>query len=109
VSRRLRRMLAAVAIVALAVPVAVAGTASANPDQTPAHGRARNMGVCSPFLGQLGVRPTINQAIRDFGRFLPDGPYYNVGELYRIRAQEKPTDPADLECLPRDEDGNHQR
>jgi hypothetical protein len=84
------------------------GVATANdPSETPASGRASNMGVCSPFLGQLGVRPMVNQLVRDLGAFLPDGPYANTGELYRIRAKEKPTASAADECLPRDEAGHH--
>jgi hypothetical protein len=85
-----------------------AGIAGANVDDTPAHGRASNMGLCSPFLGQLGVRPLVNQLVREMGAYLPDGPYENVGELYRVRAKEKPTAPAASECLPRRPDGSHQ-
>ena len=98
-----RRLAAsAVATIALSVPIFTA-SAGAGPDETPAQGRASNLGVCSPFLGQLGVRPMINHTIRDFGHLLPDGPYDNVGELYRERARQKPTTSAAEECLPRSE------
>ena len=76
-------------------------SASGNPSETPASGRASNMGVCSPFLGQLGIRPDVNELVRELGPFLPDGPYESAGELYRIRAQEKPTGSPAQECVAR--------
>jgi hypothetical protein len=59
------------------------------------------MGLCSPFLGQLGVRPEVNQLVRELGPVLPDGPFENVGELYRTRAQQHPNASAEVECLAR--------
>ena len=91
-------------IIATGLTICVsAGTASAegNPSDTPASGRASNMGICSPFLGQMGVRAEVNELLREFGPFLPDGPYESPGELYRIRAQEKPTGTPAEECLAR--------
>lgn len=96
-----------VAIVAMAVAAGGLAVSSGHalahgdPSDTPASGRASNMGVCSPFLGQLGVRPAVNELVRDLGPFLPDGPYDSAGELYRIRAREKPTGSPEEECLAR--------
>ena len=100
-SRRRRRWTAISVCVAalLALPTV---TQAKGPGDTPASGNASNMGLCSAFLGQLGSRSDVNELLRELGAFLPDGPFDNVGELYRIRAKEKPTASAAEECLPRD-------
>jgi hypothetical protein len=104
---RSRKLLAGSACAVAMTMVSFTPVAANDPSQTPASGKASNMGVCSPFLGQLGVRPMVNSLVREMGQFLPDGPYANVGELYRIRAKEKPTASAAEECLPRREGGHH--
>lgn len=100
--RNRRRAAIAVCVVTLLAAPAVTHAAD-GPGDTPASGKASNMGLCSPFLGQLGIRPSVNALVRELGPFLPDGPFANVGELYRIRAKEKPTASAAEECLPRDQ------
>jgi hypothetical protein len=75
--------------------------AAKNPGETPAKPVVSNMGLCSPFLGQLGVRPEVNRLVRELGPFLPDGPFDNTGELYRLRAQQHPNATAEQECLAR--------
>lgn len=97
-----RRVFGGVAVFGV-VLCASAGSVVAGdgPSDTPASGRASNLGVCSPYLGQLGVRPEVNELVRELGPFLPDGPYDSVGELYRLRAKDKPTGTAEEECLAR--------
>lgn len=98
-----RRRLTAISVCVAALLVSPTVTQAKAPDDTPASGKASNMGLCSAFLGQLGVRSDVNELLRELGPFLPDGPFENVGELYRIRAKEKPTASAAEECLPRDQ------
>ena len=76
-------------------------TIHAAPDGGPAQPVVSNMGLCSAFLAQAGVRADVNHLIREFGPFLPDGPYESPGELYRIRAREHPDASAAEECLER--------
>jgi hypothetical protein len=85
--------LAAVMMMAAASPVMADGK---NPGETPAGPVVSNMGLCSAFLGQLGVRDMVNHLIKS-GLFEVDTP----GELYRIRAREHPGRPAEVECLAR--------
>ena len=99
-SRR-RRLVVAVACLTAALCASVGPVGATPPEPSPASGHRSNMGLCSPFLGQAGVRPMVNELVRDFGPFLPDGPYDNVGALYRIRAKQKPTASAAEECTPR--------
>lgn len=88
----------------------VAGPALAEPPS----GTQSNMGLCSPFLagmpslvdpvtGELlggNARSGVNQLIIRYGELQPDA-LSNPGELYKIRAREHPTAPAEQECLPR--------
>ena len=90
-----------IAFVAAALAVGPAGTVWADPTDTPAVERVSNMGLCSSFLGQLGARAEVNHLVQEIGPFLPDGPYNNPGELYRIRARQHPNAPAATECLQR--------
>jgi hypothetical protein len=99
-SRR-RKLWIGAACVTASVVASIGPVGASPPQDDPASGHRSNMGLCSPFLGQAGVRPLVNQLVRDFGAFLPDGPYDNVGELYRIRAQQKPTASAAEECTAR--------
>jgi hypothetical protein len=100
--RRTHRELAAgVVCGVLALSGATAADAATNPGETPARGKASNMGLCSAFLGQVGARADVNELLREFGPFLPDGPFDSPGELYRIRAQEHPNADAEDECLQR--------
>ena len=99
-SRR-RKLLVGAACLTASVMVSVGPVGAGPPDDSPASGHRSNMGLCSPFLGRAGVRPMVNELVRQFGAFLPDGPYDNVGELYRIRAKQKPTAPAVEECTAR--------
>jgi hypothetical protein len=69
-----------------------------NPGETPARSAVSNMGLCSAYLGQLGVRADVNHLLKQFGPFLPDGPFENPGELYRIRARQHPNASAESEC-----------
>lgn len=86
-------LLASVALAATASPVSADGQ---DPGDTPAGPHVSNMGLCSAFLGQLGVRDFVNHLILS-GAFEVDTP----GELYRIRAREHPGRPAEVECLAR--------
>lgn len=103
VRSRRRRRRAAIAVCVVTLFASPTVTQAKGPGDTPASGNASNMGLCSAFLGQLGIRSDVNELLRELGAFLPDGPFDNVGELYRIRAKEKPTAPAAEECLPRDQ------
>lgn len=72
------------------------------------------MGLCSPFLGGLpavtdpftgemlggNARSGVNLLINRYGLLQPDQ-LENPGQLYRVRAHEHPTAPAEVECLPR--------
>lgn len=101
----MRRMFAtAVATAFVTAGIAIPGAALAagtNPGTTPAKPVVSNMGLCSAFLGQLGVRDDINHMVKEIGPFLPDGPYNSPGELYRIRARQHPDAPAETECTAR--------
>lgn len=80
----------------------------------PPPGTQSNMGLCSPFLAGLpslvdpvtgellggNGRSGVNQLIIRYGELQPDA-LSNPGELYKIRAREHPTAPAEQECLPR--------
>jgi hypothetical protein len=81
--------------------IAPAGSAFADPDDNPAVEHVSNMGLCSAFLAQIGVRAEVNHLLKEIGPLLPDGPYNSPGELYRIRAQEHPNASAAQECLQR--------
>ena len=101
---RITRRIASVAALAVLCAAAPTGAASAeptNPGDTPARPVVSNMGMCSAFLGQLGVRSEVNHLLKEIGPFLPDGPYNSPGELYRIRAREHPDAPAAAECVQR--------
>ena len=90
----------------------LAGPAQAAP-RAP-EGAPSNMGLCSPFLAGLpapvdpvtgellggNARSGVNQLILRYGELQPDAPS-NPGELYKIRAREHPSAPAEQECLPR--------
>ena len=96
----------------LMAAVGVAGPAHAAPSAPP--GTPSNMGLCSPFLAALpspvdpitgetlggNARSGVNQLIIRYGELQPDA-LSNPGELYKIRAREHPTAPAEQECLPR--------
>jgi hypothetical protein len=94
-----------IAAAALCTVLAFSGTgvvsAGASPSDTPARGQASNMGLCSAYLARLGARSDVNTLIREFGPFLPDGPFDSPGELYRIRAKEHPDASAEEECRQR--------
>lgn len=97
-----RRLVAAAVVgAALAGGAQAASAAPKNPGQTRAVSHVSNMGLCAPYLGQLGVRPMVNELGRTYGPFLPDGPYENLGELYRTKAHEHPNASAESECVPR--------
>jgi hypothetical protein len=92
-----RRAVAALVIAgALGAGASPAVAAGNDPGDTPAAPVVSNMGLCSAFLGQLGVRDFVNHLIKS-GVFEVDTP----GELYRIRAREHPGRPAEVECLAR--------
>lgn len=90
----------------------VAGPAQAAPSAPP--GTPSNMGLCSPFLAGLpspldpvtgeplggNARSGVNLLIIRYGELQPDA-LSNPGELYKIRAREHPSAPAEQECLPR--------
>ena len=90
--------------------LAVAGPAQAEP----LPGTQSNLGLCSPFLARLpspvdpitgeplggNARSGVNQLIIRYGELQPDA-LSSPGELYRIRAREHPSAPAEQECLPR--------
>lgn len=103
--KRASRGFAAIALVAaIAIVGGVPAAASAqdsNPGDTPARGVVSNMGLCSSFLGQLGVRSDVNHLLKELGPFLPDGPFNSPGELYRIRASQHPNASAEEECVQR--------
>jgi hypothetical protein len=79
----------------------VVSAAPQDPGDTPARPAVSNMGLCSAFLGQLGARDDVNHLLKELGPFLPDGPFDNPGELYRIRAGQHPNASAEQECLRR--------
>lgn len=90
--------------------LAVAGPAQAEP----LPGTQSNLGLCSPFLSGLpspvdpvtgeplggNARSGVNQLIIRYGEPQPDA-LSSPGELYKIRAREHPSAPAEQECLPR--------
>lgn len=92
-----RTVVTLLVMTAAAVPATAAGAAQ-DPGDTPARGAVSNMGLCSAYLGQLGVRADVNELVREFGPFLPDGPFDSPGELYRIRARQHPDASAEQEC-----------
>jgi hypothetical protein len=57
-----------------------------------------NMGLCSAYLGQLGVRQDVNHLIKEFGPMLGIS---SPGELYSVRAQQPTSLPPAEECLRR--------
>jgi hypothetical protein len=91
-----RRFTTAAALALALVP----GTAAAatDPATTAWQAGAKNMGVCSAFLGTAGVRDDVNRAIRLHGDQLG---ITSPGELFRVRAQQDVTVPPAQECLPR--------
>lgn len=91
----------AIGLVVGANRVVPAGSALAQPDGGPAQDNVSNMGLCSAFLAQIGVRAEVNHLLKEIGPFLPDGPFNSPGELYRIRAHQHPNAPAAAECLAR--------
>ncbi len=95
------RLAAFVLVFGAALGSVPAGVGHAAPDGGPAQPVVSNMGLCSAFLAQAGVRADVNHLIREFGAFLPDGPYLSPGELYRIRAREHPDASAAEECVQR--------
>lgn len=115
-ARGTTRVLAAIGC-SLAAGVALAAPASAAADNAggqPATGERSNLGLCSPYLAGLdapvdpftgevlggNARSGVNLLIKILGPMLPDH-LDTPGELYRVRAQEHPTGPAESECLPR--------
>jgi hypothetical protein len=111
----LRRVAATAAVTTLALGglTALAGPAVADPEP----GKASNMGLCSSYLGKLpaptwppfgpdqetlggNARSGVNLIIVNYGHMLHDSPA-NPGELYRVRARQHPTDPAEVECTKR--------
>jgi hypothetical protein len=96
---RRRHVIACLAIgVLIGAP---AGSVFADPNDTPALEHVSNMGLCSAFLAQIGVRAEVNHLLKEIGPVLPDGPYNSPGELYRIRAQQHPNASAAQECVQR--------
>jgi hypothetical protein len=56
-----------------------------------------------PVTGDLlggNARSGVNQLIIRYGQLQPDE-LSNPGELYKLRAREHPSAPAEQECLPR--------
>jgi hypothetical protein len=93
----------------------VGALGAAGPAQAePLPGTQSNMGLCSPFLAGLpspidpitgealggNARSGVNQLIIRYGELQPDA-LSNPGELYKIRARQHPSAPAEAECLPR--------
>jgi hypothetical protein len=81
----------------------------------PAPGIRSNMGLCSSYLAGLpapvfppagseplggNARSGVNLIVKDYGWMLADAPA-SPGELYRVRARQHPTDPAEVECTRR--------
>lgn len=107
---RVRSTTAAVAVV-LTGTLLTAGQAHAEP----APGIRSNMGLCSSYLAGLpapvfppagtdplggNARSGINLILKDYGHLLDDRPG-SPGELYRVRARQHPTAPAEVECQQR--------
>ena len=90
-----RSILGAAAVLAILPGTAAAST---DPATTAWQAGATNMGVCSAFLGTLGVRDDVNGAIRLHGDRLGIA---SPGELFRVRAQQDVTVAPAQECLPR--------
>lgn len=90
----------------------VAGPAQAAPAAAP--GTPSNMGLCSPFLTGLpspvdpitgerlggNARSGVNLLIIRYGELQPDA-LSSPGQLYKVRASEHPSAPAEQECVPR--------
>ena len=57
-----------------------------------------NMGLCSAYLGQLGVRQDVNHLIKEFGGQLGIA---SPGELYSVRARQATSLAPAQECLRR--------
>jgi len=109
----LSRSSAATAVVAIAI--IVTGAAAGQAHAEPAPGIRSNMGLCSSFLAGLpapvfppagteplggNARSGVNLIVKDYGWLLDDQPA-SPGELYRVRAQQHPTAPAEVECQQR--------
>ncbi len=93
----LRLTVTAAALAAALVP-ATASASGVDPATTAWQAGAKNMGVCSAFLGTGQVRDDVNRAIRLHGDRLGIA---SPGELFRVRAQQPVTVPPAQECLPR--------
>lgn len=102
-------------VIFFAATLFAAAPASATTDSAgPPPGAPSNMGLCSPFLASLpavvdpftgetlggNARSGVNLLIKRYGHLQPDQ-LHSPGQLYRVRAQEHPTAPAEEECLPR--------
>lgn len=99
-SRRVAVSVMGVILVVAALPGAASAEAR-DPGETPARAVVSNMGLCSAYLGQIGVRSDVNHLVKDLGPVLPDGPFDSPGELYRIRARQHPNASAEAECVQR--------
>jgi hypothetical protein len=96
------------ALISSCATVFAAGQAHADP----APGVRSNMGLCSPYLAGLpapvfppagseplggNARSGVNLFLTGYGELLSDQPS-SPGELYKVRAQQHPTAPAEVEC-----------
>ncbi len=81
----------------LAAAVLPVAPAHADPGTTPSEAEASNMGICSSYLGSLGVRDDVNRAIRQGA--IPG--LRSPGALFRVRAQQPTSLPPAQECLRR--------
>ncbi len=90
--------LVATAAVAPAVPAVAATPGTPDPATTVWEAEGSNMGICSAYLGTLGVRSDVNQIIRVNGDALGIA---NPGVLVRVRAQQSASKPPAQECLQR--------
>jgi hypothetical protein len=106
----LRRSITTTASVLLVLCGTVSTAAQAHAD--PAPGIRSNMGLCSSYLAGLpapvfppagseplggNARSGVNLIITGYGELLSDQPS-SPGDLYKVRARQHPTAPAEVEC-----------
>ena len=109
-----RRTLTRSGTTAATLTVVLVGTiiAAGQAHAEPAPGVRSNMGLCSSYLAGLpapvfppagteplggNARSGVNLIIKDYGERLVDQPS-SPGDLYKVRARQHPTAPAEVEC-----------
>lgn len=97
-SKALRALFAAGAIAVALGTSSIPAFAHPDPGTTVWQAGGSNMGECSAYLAQMGVRDDVNQLIREYGDVLG---IRNPGELFHARAQQQVNLPPALECLQR--------